>query len=385
MDWHIITGEFPPASGGVSDYSGAIATALASAGEDVHVWCPAVNGSTAKTPGVTVHGLAGAWARVDLARVDAALNQTPAPRRLFVQWVPHAFGKRSLNIAFCRWLRRRARSGDRLELMVHEPYLAFGEGSIRQDAAAAVHRLMVVLLLRQAQRVWVAIPAWADSLRSWTLGRDLPFCWLPIPSTVPVAASRELVAQVRGRFLRRPDGLIVGHFGTYSREVTQDLHVLVPRILATGPEIQLSLIGRGSEEALEGLRGLPDVDGSRLQASGEVEGPALSYHLQACDLMVQPYRDGASTRRTTLMAALAHGLPVVTTVGRLSEPFWTESNAAALVPAGDLAAVARLVSELAHQPERRQKFGEHARATYDARFSLPHVVEILRAGTCQAL
>jgi glycosyltransferase involved in cell wall biosynthesis len=98
--------------------------------------------------------------------------------------------------------------------------------------------------------------------------------------------------------------------------------------------------------------------------------------------MLQPYPDGATTRRGTLMAALAHGLPVVTTLGRLSESFWRESGAVAAVPAGDLPAVTRMVSELARHPERRHRIAGIARATYESRFSLPHVIDALRSDTC---
>jgi hypothetical protein len=38
MDWHLITAEYPPQSGGISDYSHLIATGLAAEGETVHVW-----------------------------------------------------------------------------------------------------------------------------------------------------------------------------------------------------------------------------------------------------------------------------------------------------------------------------------------------------------
>ncbi len=237
MDWHIITGEFPPASGGVGDYSSAVAAGLAAAGDAVHVWCPASAGPPVHISGVQVHAVAGTWGRGDLARVDSALNLTPAPRRLLVQWVPHAFGMRSLNVGFCRWLRRRGRSGDCLEVMVHEPSLAFGEGSWRQDLAAIVHRAMVMLLLNAARRVWVAIPSWTDRLQAWTLGRDIPFCWLPVPSTVQVADAPARVAQIRATALKDGDGFIVGHFGTYARETRRDLQVLVPRILAIGSQV----------------------------------------------------------------------------------------------------------------------------------------------------
>src|SRR5690606_13687540 len=51
--WHLITGEFPPAPGGVSDYTAAVALGLAAAGDAGDVWCPAPGASP--RPGVTVH------------------------------------------------------------------------------------------------------------------------------------------------------------------------------------------------------------------------------------------------------------------------------------------------------------------------------------------
>ena len=39
--WVLITGEYPPAPGGVSDYSSMVARGLAEAGDEVHVWAPA--------------------------------------------------------------------------------------------------------------------------------------------------------------------------------------------------------------------------------------------------------------------------------------------------------------------------------------------------------
>ena len=70
--------------------------------------------------------------------------------------------------------------------MVHEPYLAFGEGSWKQNGVAAVHRLMTMVLLSAARRVWMSIPAWEASWRPYALGRPLSFHWLPVASNIPV-------------------------------------------------------------------------------------------------------------------------------------------------------------------------------------------------------
>ena len=149
LTWHIITGEYPPVIGGVSDYCQLVAEGLAASGDDVHVWCPPLPEMPASN-GVTVHPTLGRISRRDLRAVDRLLDRFPPPRRLLVQWVPHGFGYRSMNVGFCLWLRQRARRGDRVEIMVHEPYLAFGGGALRWTAAASVHRLMTVILARAA-------------------------------------------------------------------------------------------------------------------------------------------------------------------------------------------------------------------------------------------
>lgn len=383
-NWHIVTGEYPPAHGGVSDYSHAVAGGLAAAGDAVHVWCPASTGASAPQAGVQVHPIAGSWSAADLHRLDREMDAVAGGRRLLLQWVPHAFGKRSLNLRFCRWMRRRAKSGDVLDIMVHEPGLAFREGTMRQDMAAGVHRLMLTTLLSGARRAWVAIPAWADVLRPWALGRsDLTFGWLPVPSTLPVAPATRQPANLRAARLETGD-VLIGHFGTYQPAIRRSLCELLPSLLRASPEVRVELLGRGGDRVVDQLRATLGSHAARVTATGELNATELSLRLQACDLLVQPYPDGVSTRRTTLMAALAHGVPVVTTLGRLSEPFWRNSDAIVAVQAGDADALARAAQELVRRPDRRRHLGSMARALYEERFSLPHVIDALRADACGA-
>ena len=159
MSWHIITSEYPPQVGGVSDYTQLVAEGLAEAGDDVHVWCPPRCTSTASN-GVSIHCVCGGFAPRDLRQIDGLLDRFAPPRRLLVQWVPHGFGYHSMNVPFCLWVRKRARNGDCVELMVHEPYLEFNPGHLRHVAMASVHRFMTIVLLGAATRVWIAIPAW---------------------------------------------------------------------------------------------------------------------------------------------------------------------------------------------------------------------------------
>jgi glycosyltransferase involved in cell wall biosynthesis len=376
-EWHLITGEYPPQPGGVSDYTHLVAAGLAAAGDAVHVWCPPAAGRTPAVPGVTAHRELGRMRPADLARVDQLLGAFPGPRRLVLQWVPHSFGRRAVNLPFCWWLWRRARRhGDRVELMVHEPFLTLG-GSWKQHGAAAVQRLMATLLLLAADRVWVAILAWRRLLRPYALGRRLPFAWLPVPSNVPVVADPAATAAARAPYAR-PGGLLLGHFGTYADHVGRRLAPVLASVLGSRPDTVALLLGRGSNEFGEQFLLSHAELRDRVYATGPLDADTLSCHLSACDLLVQPFGGGASSRNASLMAGLAHGKPVVTTCGRLTEPLWRASRAVVLVPEGEPAGLAAAVSQLCADPAARRRLGTAAAALYRDHFALEHTVTALR-------
>jgi len=92
--WQILTGEYPPQPGGVSDYTQLLAAGLAADGADVTVWAPPCEAPAPFTHGrVTVHRLPDCFGARSLRAIDAHLRTLPHPRRILVQYVPHAFGR----------------------------------------------------------------------------------------------------------------------------------------------------------------------------------------------------------------------------------------------------------------------------------------------------
>ncbi|MBI4519858.1 MAG: glycosyltransferase family 4 protein [Gemmatimonadetes bacterium] len=377
--WHLLTPEFAPQGGGVADYTRLVAQGLAEAGDEVHVWCPPAEREN--TAGVVVHQTLGAIGPADLRRVGRELDAFAPPRHLLVQWVPHGFGWRAMNLPLCIWLWWRARvRGDLVDVMVHEPYLAFREHRWRHAAVALVHRLMTIVLLHAARRVWIAIPAWETRWRPYALGRQVPFAWLPVPSSLPKCPPcGAAAAEVRARYADRGRPL-VGHFGTYGPAVAALLMQLVPAILDSRLQPAILLVGAGSEEFRRQLAAMrPDL-GMRAHAAGRLPLADVAAHLAACDLLVQPYPDGISTRRTSAMAGLALGRPMVTTRGPLTEPLWHESGAVVLTDGEDpVRFVAHVEGLLDHEVER-QRLGARARTLYAERFDLRHTIAALSAG-----
>jgi glycosyltransferase involved in cell wall biosynthesis len=372
--WHIVTSEYPPDVGGVSDYTRQVAEGLARAGEDVHVWCPRPADSHA---GVRIHAELGAITPSDLKRIDPQLDAHPAPRRLLVQWVPHGFGYHSMNIGFCLWLSRRARAGDIVELMVHEAYSDFKFGPLRHVAMACVQRFMTILLLQTASRVWIATPAWERRLRAYALGRRIAMTWLPVPGCVPPRAGS--AAAVVRRQYADGDAPLIGHFGSFGKDVSALLEERLLSIMDHPLGPSLLLLGSGSLAYRDGLRERHPEWAGRVHATGYLPAHQLSDHIAACDLFAQPYPDGITSRRTTAMACLSQGRPVVTTAGPSTETLWTESGAVALASVADRVGFVTAVERLLEDPRKRASLGARGQALYLRSFDVGHIVESLRA------
>jgi glycosyltransferase involved in cell wall biosynthesis len=313
-----------------------------------------------------------------LTRLDTDLARIPRPRRLLVQYVPHAFGWKAMNLQFCLWLYRRRRR-ERIWAMFHEVAFPLGNCQpIRHNFLGLVTRLMAALVARSAERCFVSIPAWIPLLERLR-GRRGAIDWLPVPSNLPTTADPDTVAAARRRYAPELGQLIIGHFGTYGGLITALLAEAMPRVLAPDVRRVGLLIGRGGELARDRMTAdHPDLQ-HRVFAAGELSREEVVAHIAACDLLLQPYPDGISSRRTSGMAGLALGVPTVTTIGQLSEPLWDKEGIVGLAPAGDPAAVAAVAERFLTDPAARRDVGRRGREAYVRRFQIERTVAALRA------
>ena len=383
---HIITSEYYPQPGGVSDYAKQVAEGLANEGEEIHVWCPETDRALLRTSNeaVLVHRELGQFMPDDLKRLGERLDTFPAPRRILVQWVPHGYGRRSMNLPFCTWLWRRAkRHGDVVEVMVHEAFLTFS-GSWRQHGAALVHRLMTVILIQAASCAYFSASECQRRWESFTLGRRIPLQLLPVPSNIGVKRDEARIQAIRRRYSAEGT-LLLGHFGTYGAPVLSVLEPIVYEIGREIPNQPLLLLGRGSLEFRDHLVSQCPAWEKNLHATGPLTSDELSCYVSACDLLIQPYPDGATTRRTSLMVGLSHGKPIVTTKSPVTEPLWEQSGAVGLTGAGDTTSFVKLLGEVLKDPKERARLSEAACKLYQENFDISHTVAALRASASKTL
>jgi glycosyltransferase involved in cell wall biosynthesis len=372
--WHLITGEYPPQPGGVSDYTRLVAIELARAGDVVNVWAPGPDESDSVEEGISVHRLPGHFGLSALRILDRALQA--APGRIVVQYVPHAFGMKAMNIPFALWLYARRKSD--IAVMFHEVAFPIRRSqSLKHNLLGVTNRTMAALAARAARRIFISTPVWETLLRK-LIPNDARVVWLPIPSNIPVVKDKEGIAAVRRNFSPAP-GPLVGHFGTFGRDIASMLDELLPALLNEVSSANAILIGRNSEQYRTALaRAFPNL-APRIHASGARPAYEISMCISACDLLVQPYPAGIATRSGTAMAGIAHGRAIVTNSGHLTEPLWSERHAVAIAPADDVAAGAALARDLLADTVRRETLGESAARLYADRFDICHTIAALRA------
>ncbi|MEM7347688.1 MAG: glycosyltransferase family 4 protein, partial [Chloroflexota bacterium] len=101
--------------------------------------------------------------------------------------------------------------------------------------------------------------------------------------------------------------------------------------------------------------------------TGYVDLSQISANLLAADAVVMPYSDGVSFRRTTLIAALRHGCPIVTTfpADATTTPEIQPGETMLLAQPHNATSLAETIAPLANNPQLRQRLSKGARELGD--------------------
>lgn len=375
----LLSAEYPPMEGGVGDYTRRLALALREEGLEVAILTSA---GADGLPGddLEVYPRIRRWGWGCLPTIVRFLGWC-RPEVVHLQYQTGAYRMHPA-IHFLPDALRLLPSPPTLVVTMHDlrlPYLFPKAGRLR-------HRVVLHLLRRAAA---VAVTNGADRGRLRGAGRparDLlevpspgklptPVVLIPLGSSLPVELPGYDRASWRARLGLLPGEALLGYFGLLHPSKGADLLIdALARLRRAGRPARLLIVGGGSSSTDPGFaqalreeiasEGLEDA----VLWSGPCPAEEAAALLQACDLIVLPYRDGASFRRSSLVAALALGCPVLTTHPQdpaevsLEEgrPALQDGENAALVPPDDGEALASAIAALLEAPEWRRRLGEEA-------------------------
>jgi glycosyltransferase involved in cell wall biosynthesis len=413
-----LAGEYPPRPGGIGDYTALLAGHLAAQGVRVTVLASrdervsaadagdaspvgllstaaSCGGEDARAPRLVVWRAVPCW-DWRCARVVATAVRLARPDVVHLQYQPAAFGMEAAVSWLPGWLRQRL-PGLRAVTTFHDlrvPYLFPKAGRLREAVRDRLVRGSDAAVFTD-QDDWAA----AGAVRR--PGRY----WIPIGSNLAVAPPAGYDRR-RWRAQAGADDatFLVVHLGFLNRSKgLETLLDAVVRLRGEGRRVRLLLVGAevgASDPANRAYAGELERRLGVLALSGLVERlplvpPAIaSAYLLAADAAAFPFRDGASLRRGSLLAALAHGLPTVSTRApraRRDAP-WNPATSLGfsppsvalrdeetllLVPPGDSAALAAALARLADDPALRARLAAGGQVLADA-LSWPRIAEAHR-------
>jgi len=362
-----VTGEYPPMRGGVGDYTHILSRTMAELGAS----CSVITSRAARLGGPPapldpeVRPTMPSWGWRDLPLLLRAVDDV-RPDVLHVQYQTGAFGMGlAPNLLFPVLSRRPSRP--LLAVTFHdvkEPYLFPKAGPARRWANLAVR-------------------GWAD-LVYVTNGHDLaavdgPARVLPIGSNITrVPLAPEAPREARARLGLGDTDFALGFFGFVDEWKGVDALVdAAEQLWADGRPLTLVFVGgarAGGEpswppyERAVRARLEQSTGRGRVVWTGFADPVETSARLQALDAIALPFVEGACYRHGSLMAAIEHGLPIVTTQPDAREraleahgiaPLADGENAL-LVPTRDSAALASAVGRLIDYGALRAAIGAGA-------------------------
>ncbi len=275
----IVSPGFPETPGGVTDHTARLRRHWKDAGHEVQVL-----GTTAEAP----DAVAERWRD---ERVEAAL----------IQYVPFLYGRRGVSRFPERIARAARQRGTRTTLFVHEtwvpptrlPWLALGP----------IQRRQLRRVLGEVDAAVTPVPAWAELL-----------------------AHDTRVVYVGSNLGEAPPGVTTSHplpgpvvFSPFAAGLRWEW--IVAAVDTIGADPPLVLVGADEEEA-QANHVLARWHRPEWDYRGRLPAEDVLSVLARAPLVLAPFVDGLTGRRTSAMTALSAGVPLVSSTGHLFDPLF---------------------------------------------------------------
>lgn len=291
-------------------------------------------------------GLWGMRKALTRSRVEWVIMQfTP------LMWSRRGFPVRALAVAGVVRL-----AGISLCTLIHDPS-GFPGKRLRDRTRRAVQHGVMRALVRISQQSVVTVER-----------KEVP--WLSAdarhaPRTIPVG-SNILPAAVGSR-----DGDDIFTISIFAitegrRDEAYQIAEVANRVASELGGVQLLLFGRGVEIAAPWVEQKAGT-GVRIRANGVLPSHDVSDWLRRSNAMLF-IRGTVSSRRTTVISAIAHGLPVVGYRGEETGQVITEAGVS-LVPSGDAAGLVRELVRIASDPQWAAELRQRSADAYERYFS----------------
>jgi len=376
----MISATFPPDVCGVGDYTAQLERALRHLG--VHVDVVASNRANSGNPPER-QPISSLFRRMEKWNVRAVVGLLKTVRKngynyIHIQYTPNFYGPLSFAVNLIPWLLLGSRC--RTAVTFHEIY-APKLGGYKNRLLAFYDHFKDTMLLMGSSVSILTVPD-----RVARLGRRFP--WLRSRlHAIPVGTGVRVVPMTieernaeRARLGIGADDFLLGSFGTMHVDRHYDtLFRTLHRMIDRHPRLRFAIIGAYREEHpyyrflkkwIADLRLDPYI-----VWTGYGNEEAVSRWLSLLDLYVMTDVRGASGRKSSLIAALGHGLPIVSTRGRDTPPDFIDGENMALVEVDDEQALSDRIERLVQDTTERNRLRAGASDLFSSCFAWESIAQ----------
>ncbi len=362
-----ITATFPPVVCGVGDHTAQLATALSRTHE---VKVLTAYGEAKDLGCVKVEQAF----RYDRPRSIFSLIEPiirDKPDWLIVQYDPFSYGARygfNPYLPLAMNLLKRRSPQIKLGIVVHESFMPVH--GWKSAALSLELKTQLWSLARASDVIFTATEPWVGRLAKWFPRKTIKH--LPVGSNMPcVSVSRN---EARERLGISEQTTVLGLFGRLQK--TRSLgHIsqAIEKTRAAGLDVLILYMGHDSEAARRHLGNVP------LKAEGLLTPEEISKRFAAMDVYLMPIDEGISTRRTSLMTGLQHGIATVATSGQATDALLLREDGKAFLLA-DVSAPRVFgdhVVDLISNSARRKSLSDGASQLFSREFTWDRISQTL--------
>jgi glycosyltransferase involved in cell wall biosynthesis len=214
-------------------------------------------------------------------------------------------------------------------------------------------RAQLKSLGKSSDLIWFSIDPWKIKYQPWFSNKTVKH--LPVGSNIPhLMMSKD---DARQKIDIDKNTVVLGMFG--QAHMTRQLDWIRDSAIA------LKGAGITSAETMQ-----RELQGCKLICTGRLSADDVSRTLPAIDIFLSPFIDGVSTRRSSMMAALMHGLSVVGTAGINTDKMLVDVNGESILisSATDKQGFIENVLRLAKDSDTRKEIGMSAGIFYQDNF-----------------
>ncbi len=369
----ILCPEYPPHPGGVADHCAKLAAELSRQNCKIKIFTS--ENSPTEQDSISFQTVSRPW---DTKKIDKIIEHLKIwdPDYVLIQYVPYLYSPHFYGIQplLPFWIKKiKSQTGCPVALIAHELHYPIGITPDRLLIGTSQFAQFLGLVLI-SDHVFFSYETPYQNYKKMIPWKKSSFSWLPVGANIePSKEKFKLDLKIENKkFMLQFGGNHPTRLFDYTfqalEEANKKSHTELYFIGISNQEIQ-PLIEKSKFRHLH----------THIHALGYLSADETSYYIQKSNLILAPFLDGISTRRGSVMAAFAHGKPVITTRGYFTDQSLDWEQFCMITDAKDPRLFSQTAAEVLFSPEKLKKLSEAALKKYQNSFSWPVIgIEIIQ-------